>query len=231
MIWWDSLTKRSSPLPHLRHHHFSTPLVVFNNATLPNLHHHQHYFAWSFIIIIVPPSSLSLSIGIIFHHDFGEDWFWSLSITVPVGVTTTHFPDGDQIVACLHSIFILVHILLNFPLTSIDFDHSPLLPVGVTTAHFLGGDCIGFSLPFLSCFGSTLTIYPLMIEEVESIASPALLHSSPVVVPVWGLHMVAYTRPCSCIRWGPHMVAHVRRCSNLQSRPHMVAHARRCSSL
>ena len=50
-----------------------------------------------------------------------------------------------------------------------------LLPVWVTTAHFSGGDCIGLSIPFVPCFGLTSTIYPLMIEKVESTASPALL--------------------------------------------------------
>ena len=52
-----------------------------------------------------------------------------------------------------------------------------LVPVGVTTAHFPGGDHITFSLalPFVPCFGSTSTIYPLMIEEVELTASLALL--------------------------------------------------------
>ena len=142
MIWWDSLTKRSSPLPHLRHHHFSTPLVVFNNATLPNLHHHQHYFAWSFIIIIVPPSSLSLSssIGIILHHDFGEDWFRSLTFPVPMGVTTAHLHGGDWLIACLHSIFILVHVHSTF-LWWGSISIAPLVVmVGVTTTHFPGGD-------------------------------------------------------------------------------------------
>ena len=73
----EASSSSSSSLPRLRHHHFSAPLVVFINATSPNLYRHQHYFAWSFIIIIVPRSSLSLSssIGIILHHDFGEDWF------------------------------------------------------------------------------------------------------------------------------------------------------------
>ena len=49
--------------------------------------------------------------------------------------------------------------------------------MGVTTAHFLGGDRVGFSLelPFEQCLGSTSTIYPLIIEEVESTASLALL--------------------------------------------------------
>ena len=78
---------RSSP-KGLRHHHFQHLLLSSSNGTSPNLHHHQHYFAWSFIIIIVPPSSLSLSssIGIILHHDFGEDWFRSLTFLVPMGV-------------------------------------------------------------------------------------------------------------------------------------------------
>ena len=56
----EASSSSSSSLPHLRHHHFSAPLVVFINATSPNLHNHQQYFAWYFIIIIVPPSSLSL---------------------------------------------------------------------------------------------------------------------------------------------------------------------------
>ena len=79
------------------------------------------------IIISVPPSSLSLSlsIGIVLNHDFGENWFRLLTFPILVGVTTAHFPGGDQIIAHLHSIFILVQVLLHFPWARIDFDRSP----------------------------------------------------------------------------------------------------------
>ena len=87
----DASSSSSSSLPCLQHHHFQQLLFSSSNATSPNLHHHQHYFAWCFIIIVVPPSSLSLSssssIGIILHHDFGDDWFRLLTFLVPMGVT------------------------------------------------------------------------------------------------------------------------------------------------
>ena len=123
----DAFSWSAYSLPCRQHHHFQHHLLSSSNATSPNLHRHQHYFAWSFIIIIVPPSSLSLSssIGIILHHDFGEDWFQSLTFTILMGVTTAHFPGGDQIIARLHSIFILVQVSLHFPLARITFDRLP----------------------------------------------------------------------------------------------------------
>ena len=67
-----------------------------------------------------------------------------------------------------------------------------LVPIVVTIVHFRGGDHVGFSvaLPFMSCFGSTSTIYPLMIEKVELTASHALLRPLVFYFPVTTTHGV-----------------------------------------
>ena len=103
-----------------------------------------------------------------------------------MGLTTAHFPSGDQIIARLYAIFILVHISLPFPLTMIIFDRSP------STSG--GGHNRSFSLWGSHRFLSSATICAVFWVNLDYLPSHYrrsrvdrfTYTPSPVVVPVPG---------------------------------------------
>ena len=85
-----------------------------------------------------------------------------------------------------------------------------LFLVWVTTAHFPCEDHFGFllALLFVPCFGSTLSIYRLMMEEVESTAFCALL---PPLVFQFSTR-TAHGLSCPCIFLLPVRTTHGPSC-------------------
>ena len=157
----------------------------------------------------------------------------------------TNFRGGDHFIARLHRIFILVHISLHFPLTRIDFDRSPSTSRGGHnhslswwgSHRFLANatDCVVFSV--------NLDFYPLIIEEVELTASPALLHpllfqstlrtthghSHSSVFPF--LVRTAHGRSCPLVFVSSVRAAHGRSRWSVFVSPMRTAHGHSCMSM